>query len=94
MSTRSPCRWCLAIRRLATSSTTFFVLSVSNVFAQGEPARSSQIPIYLWFIGAGVLGLAIACGFIRNRAITRAEQQSTKQPTKDSYRADDRHRPF
>jgi hypothetical protein len=58
MSTRSPCRWCLAIRRLATSSTTFFVLSVSNVFAQGEPARSSQIPIYFlvhrrWRSGIG-----------------------------------------
>ena len=39
----------------------------------------------LWFIGAGVLGLVMAYGIMRNRTRTRTEKQITEQATKDLY---------
>jgi hypothetical protein len=41
--------------------------------------------VALWFIGAGVLGLVLAYGIMRNRQRTRAERQITEQATKDLY---------
>jgi hypothetical protein len=54
--------------------------------AQGQPVETaSHLPVALWFIGAGVLGLVLAYGIMRNRRRTRAEKQITEQATKDLY---------
>jgi len=61
------------------------------VMAQGQPVDlGSQIPVFLWWIGSGVLGLAIAYGILRNRGRTRAEKQMTESVTRDVYRAEER----
>jgi hypothetical protein len=61
--------------------------------AQGLPVDTgSQIPVALWFVGAGILGLAIAYGVLRNRSRTRAEKQLTENATKDLYRQEEHKR--
>jgi hypothetical protein len=52
----------------------------------------SPIPVYLWFIGAGILGIALVYGIVRNKSRTRAEKQLTENATKDVYRAEGRKR--
>lgn len=53
---------------------------------QGQPVENaSHLPVWLWFVGAGLLGLALAYGIMRNRQRTRAEKQVTEQATKDAY---------
>jgi hypothetical protein len=57
-----------------------------SLAAQGQPVETaSHLPVALWFIGAGVLGLVLAYGIMRNRRRTRAEKQITEQATKDLY---------
>lgn len=70
------------------------ILAVSSdAMAQGQPVHTgSQIPVMIWFIGAGILGLAIAYGIMRNRARSRAEKQLTENATKDLYQREDRSR--
>ena len=64
-----------------------------NLAAQGQPVETgSHLPVALWFIGAGILGLVLAYGIIRNRGRTRAEKQITEQATKDSYAKENRDR--
>jgi hypothetical protein len=59
--------------------------------AQGQPVETaSHLPVALWFIGAGVLGLVLAYGVLRNRRRTRAEKQMTEQATKDLYARENR----
>lgn len=59
--------------------------------AQGQPVETaSHLPVALWFIGAGVLGLVLAYGIMRNRRRTRAEKQMTEQATKDLYARENR----
>jgi len=61
--------------------------------AQGLPVDTgSHIPVMLWFIGAGILGLAIAYGVLRNRHRSIAEKQMTDDATKELYRSEERHR--
>jgi hypothetical protein len=61
--------------------------------AQGQPVETaSHMPVALWFIGAGVLGLVLAYGIMRNRRRTRAEKQRTEQATRDLY-AREKHTP-
>jgi hypothetical protein len=60
--------------------------------AQGQPVETaSHIPVALWFIGAGVLGLVLAYGIMRNRRRTRSEKQMTEQATRDQYARDNRN---
>lgn len=61
--------------------------------AQGAPVETgSHAPVALLFIGAGILGLAIAYGILRNRSRTAAEKQLTDSATKDLYRQEDQKR--
>ena len=39
-------------------------------------------PLALWFVGAVIVGLAIAYGIMRNRTRTAAEKRTTDQATK------------
>ena len=69
------------------------VLLPEDLFAQGLPVETgSQVPVALWFIGAAVLGLAMAYGILRNRGRTRAEKQITEQATKNLYAKEERDR--
>ncbi|KRR21395.1 hypothetical protein CQ14_07025 [Bradyrhizobium lablabi] len=64
-----------------------------NLFAQGQPVETgSHLPVAVWFIGAGVLGLVIAYGIMRNRTRSRAEKQITGQATKNLYAKENRDR--
>jgi hypothetical protein len=63
------------------------------VAAQGQPVETgSHLRVALWFIGAGILGLALAYGIMRNRRRTIAEKQATEQATKSLYAEDERNR--
>ena len=63
----------------------------NNLSAQGLPVETgSHLPVALWFIGAGVLGLVLAYGIMRNRTRTRADKQRTEQATKDLYAKENR----
>jgi hypothetical protein len=63
----------------------------TNLSAQGQPVETgSHLPVALWFIGAGVLGLVLAYGIMRNRTRTRAEKQITEQATKNQYAKENR----
>ena len=67
--------------------------SSDAAMAQGLPAYTgSHFPVLLWFIGAGVLGLVIAYGIMRNRSRTRAEKQRTDDATRALYRSEERKR--
>jgi hypothetical protein len=69
------------------------VLLPDGLAAQGLPVKTaSQVPVALWFIGAGVLGLVLAYGILRNRGRTSAEKQITEQATKNLYAEEDRDR--
>jgi hypothetical protein len=69
------------------------VMVPDQLAAQGLPVETgSQFPVALWFIGAGVLGLAIAYGIMRNRGRTRSDKQITEQATKNNYAREKRDR--
>ena len=64
-----------------------------NLAAQGLPVETgSHLPVALWFIGAVVLGLALAYGIMRNRSRTTAEKRATDQATKNLYAEEERTR--
>jgi hypothetical protein len=63
-----------------------WVLSPSNSAAQGLPVQNGpMLPVALWWIGAFVLGLAMAYGIFRNRKRTRAEKELSERATRDLY---------
>jgi hypothetical protein len=65
----------------------------ADLAAQGLPVETGyHFPVALWFIGAAVLGLAIAYGIMRNRSRTRAEKHITDQATKNAYAEENRDR--
>jgi hypothetical protein len=69
----------------------FVLLLPHELAAQGLPVRTgSHVPVWLWFIGSGILGLAIAYGIVRTRNRTRAEKATTEQATKELYAKEDR----
>jgi hypothetical protein len=69
------------------------VLFPGDVAAQGLPVETgSHIPVALWFIGAGILGLVLVYGIMRNRRRTRTEKQITDQATKNAYAEEERDR--
>jgi hypothetical protein len=41
-----------------------------------------MVPVALWWVGACLLGLALAYGIMRNRTRTRAEKDLTERATK------------
>jgi hypothetical protein len=64
-----------------------------NLAAQGLPVETgSHLPVALWFIGAVILGLALAYGITRNRRRTIAEKRVTDQATKSLYAEEERDR--
>jgi hypothetical protein len=70
-----------------------FVLFPDGLAAQGLPTETgSHFPVALWFVGAGVLGLVLAYGIIRNRSRTGAERQITEDATKSRYAEQERDR--
>ena len=82
----------VAVRPAATSLTLFaLALFPAELAAQGQPVSTEmQQPPYLWFVGAVILGLAIAYGIMRNRRRTNAEKVTTEQATRNLYREEDR----
>ena len=69
------------------------VLFPGDLAAQGLPTETgSHLPIALWFVGAGVLGLVLAYGIFRNRSRTGAEKQITENATKRRYAEEERDR--
>ena len=59
------------------------ILMPGDLAAQGLPVQNGpMIPVALWWIGAAVLGLAIAYGILNNRRRTRAEKERTERATK------------
>ncbi|MBR1189451.1 hypothetical protein [Bradyrhizobium sp. AUGA SZCCT0160] len=80
-------------RRAALLALSAIIFLPDKLAAQGVPVETgSHIPVALWFVGAVVLGLAIAYGIMRNRSRTRAEKQITDQATKDNYAEEERDR--
>jgi hypothetical protein len=68
------------------------MLFPGKLAAQGQPVETaSHLPVALWFVGAGVLGLVLAYGIIRNRRRTPAEKRITEQATKDLYERENRN---
>ena len=49
----------------------------------------TKLPVWLWFVGAGVLGLTLAYGISQNRKRTRAEVEMTERGTADLYRREE-----
>jgi membrane protease YdiL (CAAX protease family) len=69
-----------------------FALLPGELAAQGLPVETgSHLPVWLWFIGAAVLGLALAYGVMRNRRRTRADKAITERATKDLYTRENRN---
>ena len=67
-------------------STFAFSVAPNNLAAQGLPVETgSHIPVALWFVGAVILGLAIAYGIMRNRHRTVADKRKTDRATKQLY---------
>ena len=59
----------------------------------GAPVETgSHLPVALWFIGAVILGLALAYGIKRNRRRNIAEKRVTDQATKGLYAEEERDR--
>jgi hypothetical protein len=95
MASNSCCEWRIARAwRPPIILALFALLSFPNkLAAQGLPVETgSHIPVALWFIGAALLGLALAYGIMRNRSRTRAEKRVTEQATKNLYAEEERAR--
>ena len=46
----------------------------------------STLPLWIWFAGVAVLGIALAYGISRNRTLTREERAITNEATKELYK--------
>jgi mannitol-specific phosphotransferase system IIBC component len=69
------------------------VLSPASLAAQGLPVQNGpMIPVALWWIGAFILGLAMAYGILRNRRRTRSEKDLTERAAKQRYAEEERDR--
>jgi hypothetical protein len=68
-------------------------LPINAALAQGQPVdMGSHGPVWLMFIGTGILGLAIAYGIFRSRRRSPAQRQTTDNATKDLYRREEGNR--
>ena len=69
-----------------------FILTIPTPsLAQGLPVNTGpQAPVWVWFAGVVVLGLAMAYAIMRNRRRTRGEKQLTDAATKANYANEDR----
>jgi hypothetical protein len=64
-----------------------------NLAAQGLPVETgSHLPVALWFIGAVILGLALAYGIMRNRRRTITDKRVTDRATRSLYAEEERDR--
>jgi len=80
-------------KHIATELAAFWVMLADTALAQGLPVYTgSHLPVALWFIGSGVLGVALVYGIMRNRRRTLPEKQKTEEATRELYRAEDRDR--
>jgi hypothetical protein len=69
------------------------LLAPCELAAQGLPVRTgSHVPVWIWFVGSGILGLALAYGIIRTRGRSRGERKVTEQATKRLYAEEERDR--
>jgi hypothetical protein len=85
ISRASPVR---RVSRVYAGGLALFVLlsSTRDLLAQGLPVDTgSHIPVAIWFVGAGILGLVMAYGIFRTRSRTRAEKQLTERATRQLY---------
>jgi cytochrome c-type biogenesis protein CcmH/NrfF len=48
------------------------------------------LPLWTWFLGAFLLGLALVYGVMRNRRRTRGDRILTNEATRANYREEDR----
>jgi hypothetical protein len=82
------------VRRPAIALATFALPMVpDNLAAQGLPVETgSHLPVALWFIGAVILGLALAYGIMRNRRRTITDKRVTDRATRSLYAEDERDR--
>ena len=68
-------------------------LSSNDLMAQGPPVETgSHLPVAMWFVGAGLLALAIVYGIMRNKRRTLAEKRITDQATTALYAEEERER--
>jgi hypothetical protein len=49
-----------------------------------------ELPLWIWFAGAALLGILLAYGIVRNRTRTPQERAITNEATKELYRQEDR----
>jgi phosphate/sulfate permease len=82
-----------ASRAMAILGLSVWVLFPGELAAQGQPVQNGPaLPLAIWWVGACVLGLAIAYGILRNRTRTRADKNLTEQATKNLYAEEERDR--
>lgn len=63
------------------------VFSPTDLAAQGLPVQNGpMLPVALWWIGALILGLALAYGIFRNRSRTRAEKVANRTGHQEALR--------
>jgi len=75
-----------ALKPAIASALVAAVLSPAEMAAQGLPVQNGPMfPVAVWWIGALLLGLALAYGIMRNRSRTRAEKDLTGRATKKLY---------
>jgi len=85
--------WALRARSELFFLLLFLPMSPRPIWAQGLPVQTgSQIPVALWFAGAGILGVVLAYGILHNRRRTRAQRKMTEQTTKEVYSRTERER--
>ena len=48
------------------------------------------LPLWIWFLGAFLLGLVLVYGIMRNRQRTRGDRIQTNEATKEVYREENR----
>ena len=88
----SRCTGGVRMAKAAVISIALQFLWSNHVWAQAPQQNGSFVPTALWFLGAVVLGVAIAYGILRNRSRTRQQRQITEQATRASYSEDERDR--
>ena len=77
--------------RPLTLALLFVSMLLEQADAQGQPVETgSHVPVWLWVIGVGILGIALAYGIIRNSKRSASEKATTERATKDLYANEDR----
>jgi hypothetical protein len=69
---------------------TYLIPSKARVGKNLGCADMMELPLWLWFAGAALLGILLAYGILRNRTRTPQERAVTNEATKELYRQEDR----